>query len=284
MKIRFFSTFFIFLLATALLSGARMPSAKSSDPSRALVEKAQACMKTEDFDCAIDIFQKILVDRPDFAQVLNMLGMAYSRKEGFTQSAIDSYEQAISASPNFGDPYINLGTLYVSVLKDSARALAYFEQGIHVEPRNPRAYFSAAWIYLIEKKDVPKAREYFEKTTQYAATFAEAYYGLGLCLLELHKRELVLGPISKLRELHKEELASKLEQVMATGDAAVLRKPEVAAPDVAKASPGASSAAKPKGKAPFPFGPQKPPPKPPSQPAAPASPLPPDFSESLPKE
>ena len=254
-------------------------AAAAPDPSQPILKEAQACLQAGDYDCAVENFQKVLEVHPEMAQIHNLLGMAYSHMDGFSQSAIAAFEQAISLKPDFGEPYMNLGMLHASTLQDQETALSYFEKGLQVDPKSARGYFAAAWIYLIGKRDVKKALEYFENAARYAPTFAEAYYGIGLCNLQLQKREMALGPISKLRELHKEELASKLEQVMATGDAAVLNKPEAA---VAAAAP---AAAKPAGRG-FPFGPPRPaaPAQAPQPVQAPPITLPPDISGDLPKE
>lgn len=182
------------------------------------LKKAQACMQEEDYECAVEGLHRVLEKRPDMAQVRNLLGLAYSKQDGFIQSAIAEFEEAAALDPHYAEPYFNLGTLHASALQDAEAALDYFEKALQIDPSYARATFAMSWIYLFEKKDLEKALSLFKSSAESMPKLAEAYYGIALCYLQLNKRELVLEPISRMRELNREDLAAKIESFMQTGD------------------------------------------------------------------
>lgn len=182
------------------------------------LKKAQACMQEDDYDCAVDELHQILTVKPDMPQVRNLLGLAYSRQDGFTQSAIAEFEEAAALDPRYAEPYFNLGTLYAGTIHDSEAALDYFEKALRADPNYTRAEFAMAWIYLFEKKDLERALALFKSSAEKMPRLAEAHYGLALCYLQMNKRELTLEPISRMREMNREDLASKIEGFLQTGD------------------------------------------------------------------
>jgi len=206
------------------------------------LKKAQACMQEEDYECAVDELQGILEKKPDLAQVRNLLGLAYSKQDGFTQSAIAEFEEAASLDPHYAEPYFNLGTMHAGTLRDSEAALDYFEKALRADASYTRAEFAMAWIYLFEKKDLERALALFKTSAQKMPRLAEAHYGLALCYLQLNKRELALEPISRMRAMNREDLASKIESFMQTGDLNRLAKTPSAAPGGAPGSPAGPQA------------------------------------------
>lgn len=209
---------------------------------KVLLKKAQDCMQEEDYDCAVDELRKIIAIEPGLAQVHNLLGLAYTKQDGFVQSAIVEFEEAAALDPRYAEPYFNLGTLHAGTLQDPEAALDYFERALRADPGYARAHFAMAWIYLFEKKDVEKALSLFKATLQKIPQLAEAQYGMALCYLQLNKRELALEPISRMREMNREDLASKIEGFMQTGDLNKLAKtpqPGAQAPGAAAQPPAA---------------------------------------------
>jgi len=184
----------------------------------ASLKKAQVCLQEEDYECAVDELQGILKIKPDQAPIRNLLGLAYSKQEGFIQSAIAEFEEAAALDPKYAEPYFNLGTLHAGTIHDSEAALDYFEKALRADPSYTRAEFAMAWIFMFEKKDLERALALFKTSAEKMPRLAEAHYGLALCYLQMNKRELALEPISHMRSMNREDLASKIEGFMQTGD------------------------------------------------------------------
>ncbi len=230
--------FLIFILVLMHGKPAFAADAMSTEATGHL-KKAQTCMQEDDYECAGDELRKVLAERPDLPQVHNLLGMAYAKQEGFIQSAIAEYEEAAALDAHYAEPYFNLGTLHAGTLQDPEAALDYFEKALRADPGYARANFAMAWIYLFEKKDRDKALALFKSSVERMPKLAEAYYGMALCYLQLNKRELALEPISRMRELNREDLASKIESFMQTGDLGTLAKRPAPGAAPAPGSPGA---------------------------------------------
>jgi len=188
------------------------------------LKRAQSCLADEEYECAVEELNAVLRLKPELPQVRNLLGLAYSKQEGFIQSAIAEFEEAAALDSHYAEPYFNLGTLYAGTLQDPEAALDYFEKALRADPFYTRAQFAMAWIYLFEKKDIDKALSLFKLSVEKMPQLAEAHYGMALCYLQLNKKELVLEPISRIRALNREELAAKLESFMQTGDLNQLSK------------------------------------------------------------
>jgi tetratricopeptide (TPR) repeat protein len=167
------------------------------------------------YDAAIESFRKVAEARPNFAQVYSMLGVTYMRQNQSVASAIGSFEHAIQLDPRFGEAYFNLASIYASgAYRDPAKALQYFRKTLEIDPNYKKAYFGLAWFTLTQEEDAFTAEEYFQKAIAYAPDFAEAHYGLGLSYVQMGKNALALGPISTLRALNREDLASLLESAI----------------------------------------------------------------------
>lgn len=170
--------------------------------------------KKEEYDAAIESFQKVIDINPEMAAVYNFLGLTYLKQNQSIESAIGSFREAIRIDPHYAEAYFNLATTYASYADEADKAAEYFQKTIDVDPAYSRAYFGLGWFSLTEKRDPKKAAEYFDKTLQLYPDFEEAYYGMGLTQLQLGKSHLMIELISKLRSLNREDLATLLERAM----------------------------------------------------------------------
>ena len=67
--------------------------------------------ETEDYDRAIECYQKVIQGDRENAEAHYDLGLVYQER-GFFARAIYNYEQAIRYKPNYGDAHLNLSVLY----------------------------------------------------------------------------------------------------------------------------------------------------------------------------
>ena len=250
---------FIFLLAGSIFF---LPAALIADSAEPQVpagnyEKAVNFLKQDQYDPAIEYFQKALEDdhRPaGQARIYNWIGLAYLKQGVSQSSAIGSFEQAIKLDPQFAEAYFNIASAYAGNNADPEKAAEYFQKTIEIDPHYFKAYFGLGWFTLMQKDDPAKAIEYFQKTIEQYPEFAEAHYGLGLAYIRTHKPHMALGAVSQLRNLKRDDLAAVLEKAITevsppSDSTPVPAVTEGVAPPTVSAPPQAAS--KPKGHSPF---------------------------------
>lgn len=70
--------------------------------------------KNNDYDKAIEDYNKALSINPNFADAYNQRGIVYFAKQDY-KKAIDDFNKAINLNPNFAEAYYNLGNLKYQV-------------------------------------------------------------------------------------------------------------------------------------------------------------------------
>lgn len=222
-------TFFGIIILIGLFAG----MAWAEENQKSDFELGKEHYERGEYDLAIDAFQRYLPQADDPAAIYNLLGLTYLKQNQSVESAIGSFQQAVKFNPNFADAYFNLATAYANT--DPALAAEYFQKTITVDPNYSKAYFGLGWFTLTEKMDPAKALELFDKSIEQFPDFAEAYYGKGLAYVQLGKREMALEPISHLREIHREDLATLVELAVRGESVEELKMREEAEAEMAEA-------------------------------------------------
>jgi len=124
------------------------------DSAEAQCEYAKAYMKTSHgAEKAIELFERAIELKSDFAEAYNGLGWAYLDLWGlFSQivpsppknwsAAIKAFEKAVALNPNYFDPHLGLGFCY-NRLGRSQKALPYLEKAVLLNQDD-----GSAWVYL----------------------------------------------------------------------------------------------------------------------------------------
>lgn len=102
--------------------------------SKTLYLKGIACYQGNDYTGAIRWFKELLEGHPGFADVHNLLGVAFCGKKSYEEGKI-SFLKAIAINPNYVDPRLNLAFLYEK-LTQHAEALREFKEVLRVDPEN----------------------------------------------------------------------------------------------------------------------------------------------------
>ena len=253
---------FLFGLLCALFISSMALTADSSDPlsQSSHYEKAVSFLQKDQFDPAIEYFQKALLDERGpaaQARIYNLIGLAYLKQGVSISSAIGSFEQAIKLDPQFAESYFNIASAYASNNSQPEKAAEYFQKTIDADPKYFKAYFGLGWFTLMQNDEPAKAIEYFQKTLDQYPQFAEAHYGMGLAYIRTHKPHMALGSVSQLRGLKRDDLAAVLEKAVSEVSAPVESAPSQVAPqgspEVAAAGSAPEESAKPKAKGKSPF-------------------------------
>ena len=102
--------------------------------SKALYLKGIACYQASDYAGAIRWFQELLEEHPQFADVHNLLGVAWCSQESYEEGA-ESFLKAIAVNPNYVDPRLNLAFLYEKMDR-KVEAICAFRDVLRVDPPN----------------------------------------------------------------------------------------------------------------------------------------------------
>jgi tetratricopeptide (TPR) repeat protein len=174
-------------------------------------------LEAGELDRAIENFQVALRIAPNLPQIHYMLGMANLQKSDL-DSAVYYFEQAVDLKPDYAEAYGSLASTLAQQGEHSDLAIEYFEKAIEIQPSLAQPYAGVGWVYFLHEKDARKAAEYFEKSLRLDSSRPEAHYGLGLAYVTLGKRADALKPISMLRRMNREDLASAVEKKLQEDD------------------------------------------------------------------
>lgn len=230
-------------ISIAVIAGEVSVPPNSSQPQDEYSQAVQF-LKNEDYDAAIEGFQKALIQitaPTEQARVYNLIGLAYLKQGKSPLSAAGSFEQAIRLDPKSPEAYFNLASAYASDLSDPIKAAEYFQKTIEVDPQYSKAYFGLGWFSLMEKKEPLQALEYFEKTLARYPGFAEAHYGMGLAYISLQKQHMALGSISQLRAIQRDDLAAVLEKALEQTSPVQEVQPRTTSDELVETSPAPSA-------------------------------------------
>jgi len=101
-----------------------------------------AYFQQQDYDRAIENYERAIAVGAKSAGAYNMLGLAYrfkyqqTGKPELQQNEIDAFEKALSLDPKYWVVMINLGTTYYS-RGDKAKAIPWFKKALALNPNHP---------------------------------------------------------------------------------------------------------------------------------------------------
>jgi predicted O-linked N-acetylglucosamine transferase (SPINDLY family) len=133
-------------------------------------------------DQAENLYQSILKERPHDPQVLNFWGTLKTQKNELS-SAIDLIQKAIAIKPDYAQGHCNLGVAFDAA--DRLReAQSSFEAAVMHKPDYPLAWFNLGNVNH-KLKNYASAIDCFEKAVQLKPDYAEAFMNCGLAQAEL---------------------------------------------------------------------------------------------------
>jgi len=177
---------------------------------RDLYESAVNAYSHQQFDQAIEFYQKILNVVPTFAPAYNGMALANQAASGDENKTIEYLKTAISYDPKMAQAYDNLGRIYYS-REDVPQAEKYFEKAVSIDPTLTSAQICLGWINLLVNSKPRTAIKYFRMALA-GSQDPKLYYGLGQAYFASNQREETMSMITKLRDLGEEDMASRLEK------------------------------------------------------------------------
>lgn len=186
-----------------------------ANPIKQIFEAATRALQSEDYDRAIQLYEKTLELYPDFAPSYYYLGLAHKAKGADTQEVIWFFKKAIELNPNYAQAFDNLSRLYFSMgMLDEAEEAGL--QALKINPELISAHISLGWIYILGKSQPRNAIYHFEKVLE-KEKISYAYFGLGIAYVQDHQKFRALEMITALRQLGEEASATQLENLVHNG-------------------------------------------------------------------
>jgi tetratricopeptide (TPR) repeat protein len=167
-----------------------------------------------EYDKAEEFFKKVLEIDPHFAPAYNSLGLVYQSMAGSSNSpeSCRYYKLAVDMDSAYVEAWNNLGRSYYSsgqfILAEKALL-----KSLELRPDQPEIQLVLGWVYLIGQSRAELAIKYFELGIVFVDEDMP-HYGIGLANILMGDKFKVLDQITVLRRRHKDDLASRLENMV----------------------------------------------------------------------
>jgi tetratricopeptide (TPR) repeat protein len=154
--------------------------------------------KTRHTKRAIDLFERAIALKPDFAEAYCNRGLAQQDLMRL-EDALASYDKAIALKPDFAEAYSNRGLVLLD-LKRPEGALTSYDKAIALKPDLAEAYCNRG-LALQDLKRFEDAQANYDKAIALKPDFAEAHNNRGNALNRLKRSQDALASYDKAIEL-----------------------------------------------------------------------------------
>ncbi len=160
------------------------------DNVEALLVLADARMGEQEFNAALDAYDRIIMLDPNIAQVYNNRGITLE-KVGRHGDALDSYERAIALAPDFADAHVNRGRA-LRRHKRHDEAIAAYDQALALDPGLAHAWLGRGNVLSDLKRDEDALAAY-DKALGLKSDLASAWLGRGNVFGRLRRHDEALA-------------------------------------------------------------------------------------------
>ena len=149
-----------------------------------LFKQGEAEYDKEDFEAAIEKFEKCLAKDPEKADAQFNISICYTDL-GEPEKALESYRKTLAIDPHYHHAYFNMGRIY-HLRKDFVQAIVYYEKALAEDPYSPDLMYNyahalmesgrvedavEAWDrYLTIAEQLPEEAKWVERAREYLAT------------------------------------------------------------------------------------------------------------------
>ncbi len=184
---------------------------KSPHKARPHYNLGTAYLNQGDLAWALDHFQKAIQLNPRYAGAYNNLGVVHLNQDHYDR-AIEYFQKAVELNPNFVKAYNNLGVAH-GKKGHYDETILYCQKAIQLDPSHADGYNHLCIAYGA-KGDYDKAITYCLKAIQRDPSHTGAHSNLGIAYVGRRDIAGSLKQVSRLRALHREDLAERLEQMI----------------------------------------------------------------------
>jgi len=147
------------------------------------------------------IYNELLEQEPDNANVLNLLGLIFHQYKQYDKAVEYIKRAAIIAPSDYF--YFNLGNMYLCK-KEINDAIESFKKAVEIKPDNADAHLSLGDAYR-EKHENDNAVGCYRQVIKYDKTNYMAYLALGTLLLEMEQVEEASETIEEVLRIKPDE-------------------------------------------------------------------------------
>ena len=178
-----------------------------------LFQIATLAIRDKEYEHAIDFLKKAIELDPKFVPAYNSLGVVYETSpQADLNEAVRYFKLATNIAPDVVESWNNLGRAYYSQGEFAASEKALL-RSLAVKADQPEVEITLGWVYLLGQSRGEEAITHFEKGLEKVDN-TMVHYGIGLADLVLGERFKMLDAITALRKRKREDLASKLEEMV----------------------------------------------------------------------
>jgi tetratricopeptide (TPR) repeat protein len=150
----------------------------------------KAAMEAKKFDEAVADFAKAAEIDPNQAVIFSQMATSYegaakakpAEAADLRAKEIDSWKKAIAIDPNNGGYYNNMALAYGS-MKDIPNTQASIDKAAELDPAGAGKYYFNMGALLTNSGQTDAACTAFKKAIDADATYADAHYQYGICLV-----------------------------------------------------------------------------------------------------
>jgi tetratricopeptide (TPR) repeat protein len=152
-----------------------------------LEQALDLCNKNE-FDKALPLLEEAIKDNPQDSEAWRVLAQIHWSHMHETDKAYDELIESLRCNPRNIWALVLMGNLLTKEKNDVEHAKQYYDKVLEYYPDNAIALNNIGATYM-EHKDYEGALPYLEKVMAIDDTYANSYYGLGLCYYKLGRLE-----------------------------------------------------------------------------------------------
>lgn len=146
-------------------------------------------LNNNQFQEAIDCFEKTISKNGDFFEALHDLGLAYFHSQKYAES-IESFKKALLLQPNSFEVLTNLGNA-LKATKQNEEALAYQSKAVQINPQRAEGWLNKG-VILNELKRYDEALAQYNQAILLKPDYLEAWSNKGNVLHTLKRFEEAL--------------------------------------------------------------------------------------------
>jgi Tfp pilus assembly protein PilF len=152
-----------------------------------LQQALDLCNK-KDFERATNLLEEIIKDEPQNSEAWRVLAQIHWINNNEPDKAYDELIEALRCEPKNIWALVLMGNLLTKEKNDIEHAKQFYDKVLEYYPDNAIAINNIGATYM-ERKDYEGALPYLEKALATDDSYANSYYGLGLCYYQLGRLE-----------------------------------------------------------------------------------------------
>ena len=152
-----------------------------------LQQALDLCNKNE-FDKALPLLEEAVKENPQNSEAWRVLAQIHWYHQGQPDKAYDELIEALRCEPKNIWALVLMGNLLTKEKNDVEHAKQYYDKVLEYHPDNAIALNNIGATYM-ERQDFEGALPFMEKAMSIDETYANSYYGLGLCYYKLGRTE-----------------------------------------------------------------------------------------------